>query len=166
MSNLADRQARIIAALATIPAIAAVVDVTMSADGIFPVGIRPCIYPEDAFVLNLSKQPQLFVCAGDAVRTQAGTMNSHKQRGREHWYICSVSTSFASAVAAQTQTGGTFDLCEAVDDVQGVNIGVPGGKQEFLIWLGRKLTQAANRSPNGGGSVGYITEFEAPERFF
>ena len=162
MSIIADHQARIIAALQGLPSLTGLVDQTVGS----AAGIRPCIYPEDAFVLNLSKQSQLFVCHGGGVRTAAGAMNSHRQRGRDKWYICSVSTSFASPAAAQSQTGGTFDLCEAVQDVQEVSIGAPGGRAQFLIWLSNVLTQAPGRSANGGGSVGYISEYEAPERFF
>lgn len=150
---MADIQARIIAALQTIPALAG-------------LSIRACVYPEDAFVLNLSKQSEVFVAHGGAARTRAGTMNTHRQVGRDRWAICSVSTSFASPAAAQSQTGGTFDLCEAVQGVQGISIGTPGGRDQFLVWLANVPTQAPGRSANGGGSIGYISEYEAPERFF
>jgi hypothetical protein len=153
MSKLADYQAAIVAALRTIPALAG-------------LSVRFCVYPEDAFVLNLSKQSEIFVCHLGSVRTGPGAVNTRKQMGRDTWAICTVSTSFASPAAAQTQTGGTFDLCEAIREVQQVSIGEPGGKNEFLLWQSDVLTQAMGRSANGGGSIGYISEYHAPQRFF
>jgi hypothetical protein len=153
VSKIADYQARIIAALESLPELAG-------------LAVKPCIYPEDAFVLNLSKQSAVFVCHVGSEKTGPGVANTQKQIGRDRWAICTVSTSFATPAAAQTQTGGTFDLCEAVKAVQSISIGAPGGRNEFLVWQSDVLTQASQRSVTGGGSVGYISEYHAPQRFF
>lgn len=153
MSKLGDYEARIIAALESIPELAA-------------LRIRPCMWPEDAFVLNFSKQPEIYVCHLHSEKTGPGVANTQKQIGRDRWAICSVSTSFASPVAAQTQTGGTFELVEAIRKVQSISIGVPGARNEFLMWQSDTRAQAPSRSVTSGGSVGYVSEYHAPQRFF
>jgi hypothetical protein len=153
MSDLADYEARIIAALESIPELTG-------------LKVKPCMWPDDAFVLNLSKQPEIFVCHLHSERTGPGAANTRKQIGRDNWAICVVSTSFASPAAAQTQTGGTFELVEAVRKIQSISIGPLGGRNEFLIWQTDTKAQAPSRSVTGGGSVGYISEYHAPQRFF
>ena len=153
MTQLADYQSRIIAAIQSIPDLAA-------------LKVRPCVDPDDAFVLNLSKQSEIFVCHVVSERTGPGVVNTTKQIGRSRWAICTVSTSYSSPTAAQTGIGGIFELVEAIKKIQAISIGVPGGRNEFLQWRSDVKTQAPNRAVLGGGSFGYISEYEAPQRFF
>ena len=153
MSDLADYEARIIGALLSIPDLMA-------------LRVKPCMWPDDAFLLNHSKQPEIYVCHLSSQKTGPGVANTRQQIGRDQWAICCVSTSYADPTAAQSQTGGIFELVEAIRKVQSISIGPLGGRNEFLMWQTDTKAQAPSRSVTGGGSVGYISEYHAPQRFF
>jgi len=152
MSEISLQQDAIMAALESVPALAA-------------VKVRKAVYPNDCFKLNLSKQSEVFVVYGGAKEDGPGVVSTRRKIARELWFIVSVSTSFRTPTDAHEKLDGTFDLCEAVrKGLEDTSIPELLSSGKFLIWKSDELAEAEGRAANGG-SMGFISTYESPQRF-
>jgi hypothetical protein len=149
VSQIADRRAAIVAALAALPALAG-------------VQVKVAVVMDDVWSLQLDRKPTVFVVYSGFRRQGEQLAGNHgaQSQGPSTWNLISVVNDMTDGTTALTKTLGADELCERVRGIRGVNIAAAGPSPFYLTLVSEVVVEGPERTPRGG-QLAYHSVYES-----